>query len=142
MSDQTDKTSLPKKRGRGRPRKSELAAKSKGGRGVRGRPKGDAAIINDYKARMLASPKSESVLQKILDVALDDDHKNQAACMKMVVDRILPSSYFEKDRLSGGKSSVEVNLNFSTPEKVEIKEEDEPIDVEYTSVTRDNDAAD
>ena len=55
-----------KKRGRGRPRKSEVAAVKPGNKGVVGRPKGDAAIINEYKARMLASPKSRKVLETIL----------------------------------------------------------------------------
>ena len=51
-----------KKRGRGRPPKSEVAAVKPGNKGKVGRPKGDAAIINDYKARMLASPKSRKVM--------------------------------------------------------------------------------
>ncbi len=52
-------TDAIKKRGRGRPRKSEIAAVKPGNKGQVGRPKGDAAIINEYKARMLASPKSK-----------------------------------------------------------------------------------
>ncbi len=36
-----------RKRKRGRPKKSEVAAKKKGNRGEIGRPKGDAAIINE-----------------------------------------------------------------------------------------------
>ena len=67
------------KRGRGRPKKGEVVAKKEGNRGVRGRPPGDAAIINEYKARMLASPKSGKVMDAIFNAALDDEHKNQAA---------------------------------------------------------------
>jgi hypothetical protein len=55
-----------KKRGRGRPRKSEVAAVKPGNKGKVGRPKGDAAIINEYKARMLASPKSKKSLRLFL----------------------------------------------------------------------------
>jgi len=33
---------------RGRPKKTDIAKKKAGGRGVVGRPKGDAAIINEY----------------------------------------------------------------------------------------------
>ena len=39
----------------GRPKKSAVAKVTKGKRNSVGRPKGDASIINDYKARMLAS---------------------------------------------------------------------------------------
>ena len=53
------------KRKRGRPKQSEVKAKKVGNRNAIGRPKGDAAIINDYKSRMLASPKSKLVLQSI-----------------------------------------------------------------------------
>jgi hypothetical protein len=104
------------RRKRGRPSKAELAAKTPGGRGKVGRPKGDASIINEYKARMLASPKSQAVLDKIFAVALDDEHKNQAACMKLLVDRILPISYFEKDKKQGGIGGVNITISTATPD--------------------------
>ena len=88
----------PPKRKRGRPRKGEIVEKTTGSRGKVGRPKGDASIINEYKARMLASPKSRRVLDSIFDAALNDDHKNQAAAWKLVMDRMLPLSYLEADR--------------------------------------------
>ena len=95
----------------GRPKKKDLAAKKAGNRGKVGRPKGDAAIMNEYKARMLASPKSRKVLEKIFEAALDDDHKAQSAAWKIVVDRIMPVGMFEKDVLqSGGKSSIQINI--------------------------------
>ena len=46
---------IPVKRGRGRPKKGEIVAKKKGNRGVVGRPPGDAARINEFKARLLAT---------------------------------------------------------------------------------------
>ena len=115
MSENDSKPTQPAKRGRGRPRKTDLDAKKPGGRGKVGRPKGDAAIINEYKARMLSSPKSELILQKILDTALDDEHKNQAACMKMVMDRILPASHFEKDKMQGGISGINISITTADP---------------------------
>jgi len=100
-----------KKRGRGRPRKGEIVANKVGNRGAVGRPKGDAAIINEYKSRMLASPKSKKVLDTIFDAALDNDHKNQAAAWKLVMDRILPAAAFEKDIVkNGGKNSISINI--------------------------------
>ena len=104
-------TDVVKKRGRGRPRKSEVAAVKPGNKGQVGRPKGDAAIINEYKARMLASPKSRKVLETIFDAALDNDHKNQAAAWKLVMDRILPVAAFEKDvEQNSGKSAIQINI--------------------------------
>ena len=107
MADNT----VPPKRKRGRPRKSDVASVKKGSRNAVGRPKGDAAIINEYKARMLSSPKSKYVLDAIFDAALDNDHKNQSAAWKLVMDRILPVAAFEKDVVqNGGKSAIQINI--------------------------------
>tara|TARA_R110000787_G_scaffold101929_5_gene207634 strand:+ start:4728 stop:5129 length:402 start_codon:yes stop_codon:yes gene_type:complete len=92
---------------RGRPPKATL----KKPKGIIGRPKGDATIINEYKARMLASPKSAKVLDAIFDAALDDDHKNQASAWKLVMDRVAPVSAFEKEIVKGGgKNSIQINI--------------------------------
>ena len=105
MSDQEP----PKKVGR--PKKATVATKKRGGRGQVGRPKGDAAIINEYKARMLASPKSRKVLESIFDAALDNEHKNQAAAWKLVMDRILPTAAFEQELSKGaGRNSISINI--------------------------------
>jgi hypothetical protein len=90
--------------------RSKILSKTTGSRNKVGRPKGDAGIINEYKARMLASPKSRKVLDSILSAALDDDHKNQAAAWKLCMDRLLPVSYFEKDKATGGKSAINISI--------------------------------
>ena len=97
---------------KGRPKKSDVVSRKKGTTGLtRGRPKGDAAIINEYKSRMLTSPKSRKVLESIFDAALNDDHKNQAAAWKLVMDRILPTAVFEKDVVKGaGRSAIQINI--------------------------------
>src|SRR5210317_786355 len=97
MSNNKDQPQETPKKPRGRPKKTAVAAKKQGGRNAVGRPKGDAAIINEYKARMLASPKSRKVLETIFDAALDNDHKNQASAWKLIMDRMLPVGAFEKD---------------------------------------------
>lgn len=119
-----------RKRKRGRPKNSEIKAKTSGSRGKVGRPKGDASIINEYKARMLASPKSELVLQTIFDAATNDDHKNQAAAWKLIMDRILPVGAFEKDVIKdAGRSSIQINITgvgntevFGGPEERDVIE--------------------
>ena len=135
-TDTQDVDVLPPKRGRGRPKKTEVAAKKRGSRGVgRGRPKGDAAIINEYKARMLSSPKSAKVLEAIFDAALDHDHKNQAAAWKLIVDRIVPVAAFEKDVVKGaGRNAIQINITGvgGTTEVTNVSDEDDDIiDGEY-----------
>jgi hypothetical protein len=103
----TDVVVVEKKK-RGRPRKADVVAKKN--KGAVGRPKGETAIINEYRARMLASPRSEKVLDAIYNAALDDEHKNQAAAWKLIMDRMLPLSYFDKDKAGGGRAAVSITI--------------------------------
>jgi len=97
------------KRKAGRPKKSELT-EIKESRSV-GRPKGEAAIINEYKLRMLNSPKSAKVLEAIYDAALNDEHKAQAAAWKLILDRVLPISAFEQAKQNGGTPQISINIS-------------------------------
>tara|TARA_B110000879_G_C11126872_1_gene494299 strand:- start:64 stop:483 length:420 start_codon:yes stop_codon:yes gene_type:complete len=110
LSDLKNDDVKDKPKRRGRPPKSEMVNRKRGTVGTRGRPKGDAAIINEYKTRMLTSPKSARVLESIFDAALNDDHKNQAAAWKLVIDRVLPASYFEKDTAGGSKGGINISI--------------------------------
>mgnify|MGYP005998793369 CR=1 FL=1 len=95
----------------GRPPKTEIKNKTKKNRGKVGRPKGDAGIINEYKARMLASPKSRKVLDTIFNAALDDNHKGQQAAWKLIMDRIAPTAAFEKEIIKeNGRSAIQINI--------------------------------
>lgn len=139
MSNNKDAPEAPPKKRRGRPPKSAVAAKTAGKRNAVGRPKGDAGIINEYKARMLASPKSAKVLESIFDAALDNEHKNQAAAWKLLMDRMLPVSAFEKEvQGSNQKNAIQINISGvggdvsigDTPETPNEK----PIDAQFEEV--------
>jgi hypothetical protein len=99
-----------KPRGRGRPKKGEIVAKKPKNRGVIGRPPGDKAIMDEYKARMLNSPKSAKVLETILNAALDDNHKNQAVAWKLVIDRVVPVSAFEQAKQGNSAPAISINI--------------------------------
>jgi len=116
----------------GRPKKALIDSKKK--RGKVGRPTGDAAIIKDYKARLLASPKSRRVMDAILNAALDDDHKNQSAAWKLVVDRIMPLSYFEEAKNTGGRAAVNITITGVGGDIQTIGDTDDNhlIDIPYT----------
>lgn len=120
---------------RGRPPKSEVEAKKSGNRGKVGRPKGDASAINEMKARLLASPKSRKVLDSIVNAALDDEHKNQSAAWKLLMDRMLPVSYFEKDKDGGGRPAVNITISGiggdNTVDVSSSSEEDDIIEGDY-----------
>lgn len=130
----SQETNSPVKKKRGRPRKKDIEAKKAGNRKAVGRPKGDADAIREYKARLLASPKSRKVLDSILNAALDDDHKNQAAAWKLLVDRLMPLSYFDKDKMGGGKSAVNITITGVGGETTVIGEQEPPIEGEYINL--------
>jgi hypothetical protein len=67
--------------------------------------------MKEYRARMLNSPRSAKVLDSIFQAALDDDHKNQAAAWKIIVDRIVPVSGFEKEAGALRSSAIQVNIS-------------------------------
>jgi hypothetical protein len=110
----------------GRPKKTDIT-EIKESRSV-GRPKGEAAIINEYKLRMLNSPKSAKVLEAIYDAALNDEHKNQAAAWKLIVDRIVPVSAFEAAKQ--GNSIPQISINISSMGAPKIETLDDVTDVE------------
>ena len=94
---------------RGRPRKADVEAKKKGNRNSVGRPKGDAARINELKARLLAT-SGDKVINKVIQIALEDGHPVQSAALKMCMDRVLPVSYFDKKNESGGRNAVSITI--------------------------------
>ena len=106
---ETDDTPIdePVKRKRGRPRKSEIAVPKNR---KRGRPPGDRAAMIEMKQRFLARRDTDAVINSIFRAAVDDDHKNQAAAWKLIVDRILPQRDFDKDKL-GGRPSVNITIS-------------------------------
>lgn len=120
---------------KGRPPKSDLA-EIKEKRSV-GRPKGDAAIINEYKLRMLNSPKSAKVLEAIYDAALNDEHKNQAAAWKLIVDRIIPVSVFDTAKASGQTPQISINISGLSSPTIDTVVDD-VTDVEAKEVDEDD----
>lgn len=104
----------------GRPRKADLEKAKKPG--LPGRPPGTAARIEEFKARLLTT-SGQRVIDEVVRKALDPADKDQAAMLKMCLDRLLPLSLFEKP--SGGKSvSISINLVGTGGEKPAIEAED------------------
>jgi len=117
------------KRKAGRPKKSEIATKKRGGRELRGRPAGDKQIMDEYKARMLNSPKSARVLEAIFDAALDPEHKAQSAAWKLIVDRIVPVSSFEQVKQGGGTPAISINIMGLNQASAIVEQDDIQYDV-------------
>lgn len=112
---------------RGRPPKAVVASKKKPG--TLGRPQGDTGRIQELKARLLATT-GDKVINKIVSIAMDDTHNGQMAALKMCMDRVLPTSLFEKDA-KGQRNAVTINITGIGDAKVEAAE---IVDVDVTDV--------
>ena len=117
-------------RRRGRPPKSLVESKKKPGKV--GRPAGDAARIQEFKARLLSSSGTK-IIDTVIRKALDDNDKDQIAALKMCMDRLLPTSLFEKDA-KGQRNAVTINITGLGETKIEAVEEVEAEIVDYQDV--------
>ena len=119
MEDNTEEgqeVSVPAKIGRPKKRKKKV-----------GRPKGTTQqVLAEYQHRMLSSPKSRKVMDKIFAVALDDEHSHQGAMLKLIGDRLLPLASFAPEK-SGGLSGINISIN-TTGGAVEVTGSGQPAD--------------
>jgi hypothetical protein len=73
------------------------------------------------------------VLEAIYDAALNDEHKNQAAAWKLIVDRIVPVSAFETAKAGGSTPQISINITGLSNPSVETLEE--ITDIEIKDIT-------
>ena len=111
---------VPVVRKRGRPKKADIAAAKKPGNGKVGRPIGDNGRIQELKARLMATAGTK-VIDKIIHIALNDEHPGQMAALKLCIDRQLPLSLFEKDAKRGSNA---ITINITGVGNVEASEPD------------------
>ena len=84
--------------------------------------------LHELKAEMLNNNKVGKFVEKLFEVAMDDDHQGQTAAMKMLADRLLPTAGFATaDKKSTG---VQINITGLQIEKVEEKDVSEPVSIQ------------
>ena len=71
-------------------------------------PKTDNQRIKDLKDMLIRS-SGKDVVEKMISIALNDNHPAQMAAIKMCVDRTLPVSMFEKDKSQ--RSAVHITIS-------------------------------
>ena len=71
-------------------------------------PKTDHQRLKELKD-MLIKSSGKDVVEKMISIALNDDHPAQMAAIKMCVDRTLPVSMFEKDKSQ--RSAVNITIS-------------------------------
>lgn len=86
-------------------------------------PQSKKARTQEILAEMMGK-KGKNVVQKVLNKALNDDDSDQMACLKLVMDRLLPTDYIQKMKGQGNK----IQINITGIDNPTI--ESEPIDVD------------
>ena len=113
------------KRGRGRPKGSvKMTIQRFADNPPAVLPKTDHQRLKELKELMIRSG-GKDVAQKVIEIALNDEHPHQLVALKMCLDRTLPVSMFEKDKSQ--RSAVTINITgLGEPTVIDT----EPTDVE------------
>jgi hypothetical protein len=115
------------KRGRGRPKGSvKMTIQRFADNPPLVLPKTDHQRLKELKELMIRSG-GKDVAQKVIEIALNDDHPHQLVALKMCLDRTLPISLFEKDKSQ--RSAVTINITGLGQEPLVVDTE-QPEDVE------------
>ena len=110
------------KRGRGRPKGSvKMTIQRFADNPPLVLPKTDHQRLKELKELMIRSG-GKDVAQKVIEIALNDEHPHQLVALKMCLDRTLPVSMFEKDKSQ--RSAVTINITGLGEEPTIIDAED------------------
>jgi hypothetical protein len=90
--------------------KSEIALKSELPRAMVTTKLGKTQRVKEFKELILNPAIGKSVIRKVVEVALNDEHPGQMAALKMCIDRQLPISHFD---LKSGNQRTSVQINIS-----------------------------
>ena len=86
--------------------------------------------LHELKAQFLSHKKLGPLIEKLFDIAMDDDHDGQMQAMKTITDKILPTQSFSAE--SKKSSAVQINisgLQVSTIEEKDITNSD-PVSIQ------------
>ena len=77
------------------------------------------AKLHELRAQFLNHNKLGPFVNKIFDIAMDDDHKDQMSAVRLIADRVLPNQSFA--HTSKGSNAVQINISGLN---VEVKEKE------------------
>lgn len=69
--------------------------------------------LKRYRAALLKNPMTLAVVERTLEIAMDDSNPNQMAAIKLIMDRALPTRGFELERNNphDGKGAIQINIS-------------------------------
>ena len=76
--------------------------------------------LHELKSRFLESKRLPSLINKVFEIAMDDEHDDQFQAIKLVMDKVLPAQGFSQES-KRGSAPVQINI---TGLQVETKEKE------------------
>lgn len=83
--------------------------------------------LHELKAKFLGNAKLGPLVEKLFDIAMDDEHPGQMQAMKVITDKILPTQSFSSE----SKKSSAVNINITG---LQVAVEEKPVNDEPVSI--------
>jgi hypothetical protein len=83
-------------------------------------PKTDHQRIKELKELMIRSG-GKDVAEKVIQIALNDEHPGQMAALKMCMDRTLPIGMFEKDKNQRSAINITITGLGEVPKVIEAE---------------------
>ena len=86
--------------------------------------------MHELKAKFLSHKKLGPLIEKLFDIAMDDDHDGQMQAMKTITDKILPTQSFSSE--SKKSSAVQINISGLQVSAIEEKDitNDDPVSIQ------------
>ena len=74
--------------------------------------------LKEYRHWLLQHKSTSTAMEKLLTIALDDDHTGQMQALKILSDRVLPISGFVAEG-QGARAAVQINITgYNDPPEV------------------------
>ena len=71
---------------------------------------GNRQRMQEFKNKLLKEENGNRILQKVLDVAMDDEHPGQMSAIKICMDRMLPLGLFDEAKSKNDRPSIQINI--------------------------------
>ena len=82
--------------------------------------KKEKSQLKRYRAALLKNPMTMSVVEKSIEIAMDDANPNQMQAIKLIMDRALPTRGFEMENRQADKGGVTINITGLTSQEKEV----------------------
>ena len=85
--------------------------------------RGERKKLSEYRQWLLTHKSTNTAMEKLLTIALDDDHSGQMQALKILSDRVMPISGFVAEN-HNSRPSVQISITGYN----DVKEVKEPIE--------------